>query len=55
MKSACRLFLATALALCAASAHAEGRHVLRYWSFLDPASKDPRSVAQTQMIDAFKA
>jgi multiple sugar transport system substrate-binding protein len=28
---------------------------LRYWSFLDPASKDPRSVAQTQMIDAFTA
>ncbi|MGH7043864.1 MAG: extracellular solute-binding protein [Acetobacteraceae bacterium] len=41
--------------ILASRARAATRHTLRYWSFLDPASKDPRSRAQSQMIAGFQA
>lgn len=34
---------------------ADNTFTIRYWTFLDPMSKDPRSVAQSQMISAFMA
>ena len=46
--------LLAAPAVIASRANAAGaKATLRYWSFLDPASDDPRSLAQAQMIDGF--
>jgi multiple sugar transport system substrate-binding protein len=57
-----RAFLAGVLPLLAAPAVIASRAgaagpqlTLRYWSFLDPASDDPRSLAQAQIIDGFTA
>lgn len=47
------LFVAAFLVFGVPANAADGKQVLRYWSFLDPSSKDSRSVAQTQMIEAF--
>jgi multiple sugar transport system substrate-binding protein len=50
-----KALLSIGLLLWASLAAAADPVTLRYWSFLDPASSDPRSIAQTQMINAFTA
>ena len=48
--------LLAAPAIISSRADAAGAKItLRYWSFLDPASEDPRSLAQAQMIAGFTA
>ncbi len=46
-------FCIAALATCASGA--DSPYTLRYWTFLDPNSKDPRSIAQNDAIAAFMA
>jgi multiple sugar transport system substrate-binding protein len=56
MKRFQRWILGAAVALLVSAPCAQaGQVTLRYWSFLDPKDPNPRSVAQTRIIDDFMA
>lgn len=56
MRGLRRAFLVVTLAVLVSASFAEAAQVtLRYWSFLDPKDPNPRSVAQTKIIEDFMA